>query len=286
MSRQLAMAEHFLAIGRPARALEELEAAEESELEDPHSWLLRGAALFDLGRPADAADAARRGLERQPDSFSLLWLLADCEARQDRLAQAERAILAAMRLEPERPEALCAYARIAAQGGQVEKGLWLAWQAERLDPESPDTLKTRSLLEYVLGRDQVAADYNARVLRQDPEGVAGLAMRGTLQLERGDVAGARRSFEVAARADPSDRPVAEATRETRIAAHPLLWPVWPIERFGPIRLWLGMLGAIFVLAALDLAVPAAIVLVAYLFVVVYSWTGAPLARRWLRSRRP
>ena len=282
----LTLAQHYLDVGRPQSALEALGQLAEAQAESAEAWRLRSAALFHLERYFDASQAATRGLAQRPESTVLLWLLGLSEAEQDRLAEAERAVAAALDLEPEQPGLLALYANIAARGGQTARGRWLVWEAERLDPEDPRVLRTASLIAWIQGHEEAAAQYNSRLLALDPEDVAGRSMRGTLLAGRGDVRGARQSFEAAASLDPSNRSVAAATRESRIATHPLLWPVWPFERFGPFLPLVAGWGIALALIASGLKTAGGLVLLAYFLLVVYSWTLGPLAARWLRSRRP
>ena len=183
----LTLAQHYLDVGRPQSALEALGQLAEAQAESAEAWRLRSAALFHLERYFDASQAATRGLAQRPESTVLLWLLGLSEAEQDRLAEAERAVAAALDLEPEQPGLLALYANIAARGGQTARGRWLVWEAERLDPEDPRVLRTASLIAWIQGHEEEAAQYNSRLLALDPEDVAGRSMRGTLLAGRGDV---------------------------------------------------------------------------------------------------
>ena len=88
----------------------------------------------------------------------------------------------------------------------------------------------------------------------------------------------------AVRLDPSDQATADVARHNRILTHWLQWPIYPIQRFGPIKVW----GAYLVLFALAAATGQTLLIVPlvalYLFLVVYSWTVAPLARWWMQRR--
>jgi hypothetical protein len=101
---------------------------------------------------------------------------------------------------------------------------------------------------------------------------------------KNDVYRAVRHFEQAARLDPSDPEVAHVTRWNRVLTHPTQWPIYPIQRFGPIRVWVAYLVVIAIAGATGLWWLAAPIVILYLFMVVYSWTIAPLARWWMHRR--
>lgn len=283
-AQQMALAEHYLDIGQPGRTLDLLSSAEGDSFERPDYWRLRTAALYALERYEDAVRAAGEGLARDPHWIPLLHLRAMAEGELGRLADAERSILAALELDPERPELLCGYARIAAHGGQLDKADGLVDEAARIDPENPRVVRMRAFMAYLHGHDRKAQRLSDEALALDPEESSGHALRGAVQLERGDVRGARRSLETAIRDDPTDRALGQAVRSTRIATHPLLWPVLPFERLGVAGSWIAAVVVIFGLRGLGLGTAAGIAAIVWLALVIYSWTAAPAAVRWLERR--
>ena len=282
--QQIALAEHYLDVGQPRRTLDLLSSADGESFEGPDFWRLRGAALYELERYEEASRAAAEGLARDPHWIPLLHIRAMAEAELDRLAEAERSILAALELDPEDPYLLCGYARIAAHGGQLDKAERLVAEAERVDPENPRVLTMRSFLAYLRGHDRKAQRLSDEALSFDPEDSSAHRLRGAALLGRGDVRGAKRSFETAIRDDPTDRTLGEAVRGTRIATHPLMWPVWPAQRLGVAGSWVVAMVLIFGLRGLGLGTAAVVATGVWIAIVVYSWTAAPAAARWLESR--
>jgi tetratricopeptide (TPR) repeat protein len=283
--QQMALAEHYLDVGQPRRTLDLLSSADGESFEGPDFWRLRAAALYELERYEEASRTAGEGLARDPHWIPLLHIRAMAEAELDRLADAERSILAALELDPEDPYLLCGYARIAAHGGQLDKAERLVEEAARVDPENPRVLHMRSFMAYLRGHDRKAQRLSDEALSFDPEDSAAHRMRGAALLQRGDVRGAKRSFETAIRDDPTDRALGEAVRGTRVATHPLLWPVLPLERLGVAGSWVAAMAVIFGLRALGLGTASGIALVVWIAIVVYSWTAAPAAVRWLERRQ-
>jgi tetratricopeptide (TPR) repeat protein len=284
-AQQMALAEHYLDVGQPARTLELLSTADGDSFERPDYWRLRTAALYELERYDEAVRAAGEGLARDPHWIPLLYLRGMAEGELDKLAEAERSLLAALELDPEDPYLLCGYARLCARGGQLEKAQRLVDEAARVDPENPSVIQMRGFVAYLRGRDRKAQKLGEEALAIDPESSSAHSLRGAAQLERGDVRGARRSFETAIRDDPTDRALGEAVRGTRVATHPLLWPILPLERLGVAGSWVAAMAVIFGLRALGLGTASGVALVVWIAIVVYSWTAAPAAVRWLERRQ-
>lgn len=277
--KQVALARHYVDVDQPQRALDLLTDAA-VDPEDPEVWALRSAAFLGLERYAEGAEAARSGLARDPDELELLDLLALNELERGRLADAEKALLAALEVAPAHPALLCHYALACARGGQFRKADGLLAEAARVDPESVDVLQVRAQVAYLAGDERRARREIDALLAADPENRVGHVLRGNLLADR-NVYGAVRHFEEAARLDPSDEEVVRVTRHNRILTHPLQWPIYPIQRFGPFKVWGAYLVIFMLVASTGIGWLMAAVVVLYLFMVVYSWTAAPLARWWM-----
>lgn len=139
---------------RAVRRLEELDELGDLPASDPEAWFLRAAALCDLERNAEAADAARAGLACDPRHLPLLALLAGAEAELGDLARAERTILWALELAHDDPWLLSRYALLVARAGQLDKARGLVALAERAYPDHVEVLRARSMLAYLEGRDR------------------------------------------------------------------------------------------------------------------------------------
>ena len=281
-ARQIELARHYASIGRPERALAALDRS--GAVGSAEAWAIRGEALYHLDRYDEGANAARRGLEADPDDIELLDVLALNLMEQDQLVEAERALLRALELWPEHPVLLSHYALACAKDGQYEKATKLLDRAARLEPESADVVRTRAQVAYLCGRRREAMQYADELLRLEPEDRIGHVIRGNVLVDSDDVYKAVRHFEEAARLDPTDREIAHVARHNRVVTHWLQWPLYPIQRFGPLKVWAAYLVLLGVILATDQWWLAAIVVPLYLFLVVYSWTVAPLARWWMHRR--
>jgi tetratricopeptide (TPR) repeat protein len=284
--RALHLAWHYLETDRPQRALDVVHGLTSIQSFAEEPCAIRVQALLDLERFRDARNAAAQGLEQTPESTMLLGLVARCEAELGNLAAAERAVLQALRLEPEDVSRLCQYADLCARAGDLAKAERLVERATRIAPESPAVLGTRAKLAYLSGDNQRLLADSARLLEDDPESVAGHAFRGVALADQGGVAGAERHMSQVAATLPADGDAAAAAREVRVAAHWLMWPLRPLQRYSPGAIWLTVMAATVVLAVLEQLTAMIGLAVAWVAYCVYSWTVPFLVRRWLRRGRP
>ena len=279
-----ALARHYLDIERPERALDALDRPGATDPADPEHWYLRGQALYDLERYAEASRTVQAGLVQEPESVPLLFLRCNCEARLGNLAAAEQAILTALRLLPEEPALLCRYALLVARVGQLDKAARLIDEATRIDAEDPAVARARVTLAYLRGNDRQVTQASKELLASDPEDTFGHYMLGHALFSRGSVGDAHRHLRTAAQLDPSEQVVVEGAREARFADHWLLWPLRPFQRFGSIGLWFGFIVLFFLLRSLGMRPLAGLVALLYLILVIYSWVVPWLLRKWLSWR--
>lgn len=279
VQRNLALATHWLEVGRPERCLEVTEQAPPDATKLPRLYAVRAAALLELDRSEEASRAAHEGLSIDAEDPGLLELLAIASLRQGHLAAAERALLDALRLEPKDGILLARYALVVARAGQLEKARALITRARESSPEAPYVGKVASLIAYLEGDDRAALSLGTETLARDPEGTGIHALMGAYLLERGDVGRATQHHLIAASRSPGDTEVVDLGRQAKYLKHPLMRPMWLIERVGPAKVWLGSLAMIVVLnvAGLESLVP--FVVIPYLIFVVYTWVVPPLMRR-------
>lgn len=280
----LQLANHYLSIDQPQRALETLARADEGLLDSALYWELRSRALRSLERHAEAGQAAARGLAVDGEDVDLLRLRADSLAELGQLPEAERAILRALALQPEDVELLCSYALIVARGDQVEKATRLAERAAAIEPDSRRVEATRLVLAHLRGEGRRVREHARALLADAPDDAGSHYAAGFAESRHGGPDAAARHFRAAARLDPSDTDYASAAREARYAAHPLLWPLRPFEKLGVAGSWLAAIGAILALQLTGFETAAAAGALAYVGLCLYSWVVPPLLRAWLRRR--
>ncbi|HWT91478.1 MAG TPA: tetratricopeptide repeat protein [Solirubrobacteraceae bacterium] len=274
----LELARHYLLVDQPQSALDAL-AARQLDLDDPEVWAVRGWALLDLDRHEDAADTAREALGRWPDDVDFLRLLAVAEAQRDRLAEAEDAILAALAVEPDEPDLLATYADVLTRGVQLDEAGAVLDRAAEVAPDSTVVLRLRLNLAYASGHDDEARALAHELLQHDADDYQGHVMLGALDLDKLKLGDARERIGTAVRQDPAS--LRGTTQQLRLLGNPLMWPMWPIQRFGPGPVWVAAVATIFGLGAAGLGTAQAVAVVVWLVFCVYSWTVPALVERRL-----
>jgi len=280
----LTLAQHYLDIDQPSRALTTLESGR-VDVSDAEFWRLRTAALYELDRYVEARAAAASGLAIEPDDIELLVLHGLANSHLGDMAAAERSLLAALRLEPENVWLLAEYALLVARAGQLEKARQLIDEAARIDPLSERVTTVRGVLAYLAGDDARAAAHAEELLAADPEARGAHLLRGAALSQRGRSRDARRHFETVARYDPGDADVVDMARHSRYATHPLLLPLVPVARWGQGRVWLAGIALIALARATGSDAVMLAVGAAWVLYVVYTWVVPPLVLRWLERRR-
>ena len=279
-----ALAAHYLQIGQPERTLAQLERVGSDDLEDPAVWELRGWALVGLDRDVDAASVASDGLSRWPENVELLRVLTAARAATGELAEAEDAILRALRLEPDDPVCLCQYAEALMRGGQLGKAEQVLDLAARADPDEIVVLRTRLTLAYLRADKREARRLSAELLARDADDRQAHVMLGGLDFDRARPGSALERFSTAVRRDPSDHAVGRAARSAQVMRSPLAWPLLPFQRFGPGPTWIAAVATIFGLQAVGLDTASFVAAMVWIVLCVYSWIATPFlerrAERW------
>jgi tetratricopeptide (TPR) repeat protein len=283
--RELARAEALLAAGRPEEALRELATLPADQATDPAGFALRAAALGTLERWQEAADAARAGLAASGPNPVLLGQLGKARHELGDLPGAERALLDALALAPHDVSLLCAYGSLCMEAGQLDKAAKLVERAVAQAPGAAVVYATRIRLAYAQGRDREAQRLSRAYVAAYPEDPAAHAALGGMSAVRGQVGPAYAGLRQAAGTAPASSEFAEAALAARIASHPLLLPVRPVLRFGPVKVWLAAMAVMVGGYLLGLPEPLALVLVGtWVAFVAYSWIVPPLVARRLRRR--
>ncbi|GIG85834.1 tetratricopeptide repeat protein [Plantactinospora endophytica] len=278
----LARAEALLLTDRPQEALAELSRLPADEAVEVPATLLRCAALGQLDRWSEVVEAASAGLAAAGPHPDLLWHLGRAEHRLGRPQVAERALLDGLAQAPHDVDLLCTYADVCAANGQVDKAAKLVERAAAVEPEAPIVYATRIQVAYNRGDDRAAERISREFVAAHPENPAAHALLGGTSAARGRLDTAYEGYRQAAASRPTEQAFAESALELRIARHPLMLPIRPVLRFGPLKVWLGVILVVFGLRAAGLPTISAVLGLLWLLLCVYSWIVPPLVRRWLR----
>jgi tetratricopeptide (TPR) repeat protein len=281
--QQLALAEHYLGVGRPADALRTLDDALGDGIGQPEYWLIRSRANFELDRWHDGAQAAVNGLELDPHDVDLLNILALCQLEAGHPKIAEGTLVKALEVDPENHVLLANRALVLARAEHFDEARETVDEAVSLAPWSTHALRVRAQVAVLAG-DRGAEKLIDELLERDPEDEVGHILQGNMASRKKRFVAASRAFDEAARLDPTNESLVGTARRARAAAHPLLAPLRPIWRVGWFRARLVFIPLVFVINALGYGTIAEVLLGLWLALIVLSWT-APRYVRWRMRRR-
>lgn len=293
LERATRLAGHFNDVGRYAEA--EREAARGLGLAPTNLRLHVELARSSMGRERwDDADATlRQLLALAPDyavGFNLLCLV---RSAQGRYAEAEKAVLEALRIDPQWASPYEIYGDLMMRTAHLEKAKKLYERARSLNPEDPDLPSKIALVETQLNRIGPAHEAAAAGLKLGPEEAIAHASRGNAHLAGGRPFRARADFREALRIDPSNSGFEEAwlAADTccRIVYLPMYYWTLVIDRLpGKQFLVWGLLVA-FVFGGSKLGVPPSVVVAVgfgYFALCVYTWIATPLVKGWKKLVPP
>ncbi len=275
----LARAQALLAAHRPEEALTELATLPAAEAISRAAALLRCYALMRLERWPEAGIAARAGLSENGPDPDLLYVLGRAEQQAGHPEVAERALLDGLAMASHDVNLLCAYAELCAANNQPDKAEKLVARAQAEDPESAGVFSTRVQVAHARGDDRAAQRIAQQFVAAHPENPVAHAMLGGMSAVRGQVDPAYAGLRQAAATAPTEQRYAESAMELRIATHPLMLPVRPFIRFGPLKTWVAAIVVIYGLRLAGLPVLSIAFGLFWAVLCVYSWVVPPLVRR-------
>lgn len=269
--QSLALAGRYVDMGRGEDALEVLARLDADAAGEEWAHLLRVSALL-LEEDHDAAAvAARDGLAEHPESSHLLFQLSVAEEARDDLAESERAILAALAIEPDHADFLCQYADLTMRAGQMEKAERLLARAGAAEPGSQRALQGRVQLAYLRHDNREAERLSRELLASDTEATAGHAILGAVALDGGRAREAADRFGEVVRADPANHAAADAARVAKRESSWRRLPSRLVTRFGVAGTWVAAVGTILGLRALGFETAAGIATVVWIVFCISTW---------------
>ncbi len=196
---------HWLDVGRPERAVPELQQALAQAPSDARTHSLLAFAYARVGQSQAAVAEAQEGVRlapARPFSFRILaraWLAAGDLKRAD-LSAGE-----AIRLDPNDPEAYVLMAEIQRRRFQYRASLRMSDEALRRAPASPNALNARAVALIGQGRTKEAQATIGDALHEDPAAAYLHHNLGLALFNRGEPVSAAQEFTEALRLNPDSK---------------------------------------------------------------------------------
>ncbi len=147
------------------KAIAALREAEKLNPELPRLQYSLGLCYFKLGRNKEAIQAFEQELRRRPQDFPSLFYLAYLHEAEANLEAAQPYLQAALKLEPQSPEANALLGKLLVKQGKVAEALVPLQFAVAKDPQDPDKRYQLARAYQQLGRREDAAREFAEVQR-------------------------------------------------------------------------------------------------------------------------
>jgi predicted CXXCH cytochrome family protein len=151
--------------GRPAAAIPYLRQAAEWNPTDPGTRRALAIALSAAGDSAGALGEMERARALAPADATIALGLGLAYAEAGREEESEALLELACRLDPQSPRAWYNLAQIRWKRNRLDAALEAIVTAIEIDPEDPDALGTRSAIHRALGQESLADDYSERAER-------------------------------------------------------------------------------------------------------------------------
>ncbi len=189
-------------LSRPKEALELARRARARGDASPELDELEGLALIRLGDFPAAEAALVRGLRTSPDRPHLHYLRSFAARSAERPGDARKSLMEALRLAPEEPVYLRAYAELLSDQKEHAAALSAAHAAVHHGPDRSANHVTLGFVASAAGDKVLARGSYERALELDPEDSAAWNNLGCLDLELGRELEARERFREALRIAP------------------------------------------------------------------------------------
>ena len=169
----------------------------------PAALQIRAKWLIIDGRPAQALEAATAALNGAPRDVGAMYLHGTLQAMNGQREAAVKTFNDVLRLNPRAAAAQVQLAQLSLLGGDAENAVGMAREAVANDPRSAEArlLLVRALIAQ---RDFARAETELSALVAAFPNASGVnGAKGTLELLKGNKAGARAAFQRAFNAEPS-----------------------------------------------------------------------------------
>ena len=286
----------YLADGRQAEALEQLDGLIREEPYHGGAHALRALIHADQGRLDRAAEDAATGKQLAPDHPFVLYVVGAVALQQGAVVDAIRAAQEAQRLDQTYSHAVLLEARARALAGQWARVAGLAERVAEQEPENEEAAVLAALARGVEKNRVLDDEAWKSVAERFPLNPVARAGSGWTRMHAGQIRAARAEFEQALALDPSLPWAKQGLVLALKARNPVyalllrffLWFSGLPTRTRTYILIGGVLGYNFLrrTAALEPGLKPFVtpVLIAYVGFVVLSWLADPLLNLLLMAR--
>lgn len=235
MSDSLARARALFNSGRYASARDEASTAVAEDPDEVEAYALLALSFSKLKDHRNALDTARKAVAVDPDWSYPQYILGVVALNAGKLADAQRAAVAALNLDSGQAHHYALLARIRFNQTQWKDCLALCDEGLRIDPDDEDCLTVRGLVLPKLGRNADAIDTLKRTIAQDPDDSHSHAAQGWAMLHAKRYDEALTHFKEALRINPTSEYAREGLLQSLRARHRVY------RLFLTYFLWLGKL---------------------------------------------
>ena len=251
-----------------------------------HTGLLLQAAWIDYleDRYDEALTTVRQVLTSEPHDETARLLYFELLLQKDEHREAERVILELLREHPEHAHYYGRYANLMIDTLRITKARQLASEGLKYDADNAECLAAQAICDFVEQPSGSTSHSLQQLLVRHPQSARTLLLVAAALEERGDPKGSHRILQELVRAQPDNEALVGMARQLKVNTHWSMLPLWPMQRFG----WAGSVG-VWLIAFIGLRVVsrtnpslAAVLGIALLVYVIYSWTWPPLLKRLMR----
>jgi len=224
-------------------------------------------------------------LSKEPNYFEAKYLLAKVHNDKDQFPQAELLLIDLIRDFPREPQYFASYAHVMMQTINLDKAEKLAAEALRLDPEHPSALTTSILCLLIKGKNVKAKDQFSDLVRNYPDAAFSAHSLCIILVENKKYHAAIRIAQELLRSNPNDKDYLEMVKSLRLATHPAMLPLYPLQRWG----WhaSAVMWVLFIIAVRTaskyLSDAQALIIICFLLgYIAYSWISPSVLKRLLK----
>jgi predicted Zn-dependent protease len=255
---------------------------------DPNNLELQYISAI-IENETDHVDEAERTLKqilsRDPDHFDAKYLLSAVHIGKDEFAEAELLLIDLIRDFPREPQYFTRYAYLMLQTMNLEKAEKLSAEALRLEPGHPGALTISILCSLSKSSNDTAKEQFSDLVRNYPDAEFSAHSLYIMLVENKQYRAAKRIAQELLRSNPDDTDYLEMVKSLRLTTHPVMLPLYPLQRWGwhaSAVMW--MITIVVAGMARNHLPPEQAVVIIFVFLgyIAYSWIVPPILKCFLK----